>query len=72
MANTAISFIKLKNNTVIDSIKRISFNVNRHREVLPENLMLIPIVYKTNLLTVDANNIRTIIEEANKPKIIKP
>ena len=54
---------------MIDSIKRISFNVNRHREVLPgEPYVNPPIVYKTNLLTVDANNIRTIIEEANKTK----
>jgi len=64
-----IILLNSKNNKVIDSIKRISFNVNRHREVLPgEPYVNPPIVYKTNLLTVDANNIRTIIEEANKTK----
>lgn len=53
-------------NTVIDSIKRISFAVNRYREILPGKTYINPpLDHKTDLISVDNNYIMSTIKAAS-------
>ena len=61
-----IILLDSKKNMVIDSIKRISFEVNRYREILPGKTYINPpLQNKIDLILVDNNYIMSIIEEAS-------
>lgn len=56
-------------NTVIDSVKRISFEVNRYREILPGRSYIDPPVrHKTDILSVDNSYILSTIKKAYTTK----
>jgi predicted ribosome quality control (RQC) complex YloA/Tae2 family protein len=57
-------------NTVIDSIKRISFEINRYREILPGKTYINPpLEQKLDLISVDDNHIMSTIKAASVSKI---
>lgn len=61
-----------RQNTIIDSIKRISFEVNRYREILPGKTYLSPpLEEKINLLSVDDKDIFHSIKKATDSQIQK-
>ena len=61
-----IILLDLKKNIIIDSIKRISFEVNRYREILPGKTYINPpLEHKIDLVSVDDNYIMSTIKEAS-------
>jgi len=66
-----IILLDLNKNMVIDSIKRISFEVNRFREILPGKTYVDPpIEKKINLMLVDDNYIMSTMKEAISQKTL--
>lgn len=64
-----IILLDLNTDTIIDSIKRISFEVNRYREILPGKVYTQPpLEQKIDLLSVDDNYIISSIKEASMLK----
>jgi len=60
-------------NTIIDSIKRISFEVNRYREILPgKSYSDPPLEEKINLMVADTDNTIAILKNASKLQLAKP